>query len=268
MKQKLLFLFFLLIAMMSFLPHSQAQFVNFEDTWKEFIDNNKISNISEMTKPSKSQKIDYVRYCLMYANSYFCAGEIASAENMMAEIKNVGATAYNTITGFTAKYEDLDAKIKAYYQVDRLWKRFQKNRDVSLAELQQAELGKSVCEKGTLAKYSYMQTHAHYCKGEVGDAKKIFETRVLQLAERTSLKIDDVSGLKEEVAMMKALFGGLPKLGKAWKEFTSTDESPGFDIELPVVECYSIPSMKEYVCLLYTSPSPRDRTRSRMPSSA
>ena len=25
---------------------------------------------------------------------------------------------------------------------------------------------------------------------------------------------------------------------------------------------------KNYVCLLYTSPSPRDRTRSRMPSSA
>ena len=29
------------------------------------------------------------------------------------------------------------------------------------------------------------------------------------------------------------------------------------------------PSMKEFnTCLLYTSPSPRDRTRSRMPSSA
>ena len=26
--------------------------------------------------------------------------------------------------------------------------------------------------------------------------------------------------------------------------------------------------IKDYVCLLYTSPSPRDRTRSRMPSSA
>ena len=26
--------------------------------------------------------------------------------------------------------------------------------------------------------------------------------------------------------------------------------------------------VKDYVCLLYTSPSPRDRTRSRMPSSA
>ena len=28
------------------------------------------------------------------------------------------------------------------------------------------------------------------------------------------------------------------------------------------------PSGKGYACLLYTSPSPRDRTRSRMPSSA
>ena len=28
------------------------------------------------------------------------------------------------------------------------------------------------------------------------------------------------------------------------------------------------PSIVAYTCLLYTSPSPRDRTRSRMPSSA
>ena len=28
------------------------------------------------------------------------------------------------------------------------------------------------------------------------------------------------------------------------------------------------PDHKTYICLLYTSPSPRDRTRSRMPSSA
>ena len=27
-------------------------------------------------------------------------------------------------------------------------------------------------------------------------------------------------------------------------------------------------TVKDYTCLLYTSPSPRDRTRSRMPSSA
>ena len=30
----------------------------------------------------------------------------------------------------------------------------------------------------------------------------------------------------------------------------------------------SLDAFKETVCLLYTSPSPRDRTRSRMPSSA
>ena len=31
---------------------------------------------------------------------------------------------------------------------------------------------------------------------------------------------------------------------------------------------FTIPEIKHYLCLLYTSPSPRDRTRSRMPSSA
>ena len=30
----------------------------------------------------------------------------------------------------------------------------------------------------------------------------------------------------------------------------------------------TLPGVGEYTCLLYTSPSPRDRTRSRMPSSA
>ena len=31
---------------------------------------------------------------------------------------------------------------------------------------------------------------------------------------------------------------------------------------------YEIDGIKTSICLLYTSPSPRDRTRSRMPSSA
>ena len=34
-------------------------------------------------------------------------------------------------------------------------------------------------------------------------------------------------------------------------------------------ECKKVNALTEiYICLLYTSPSPRDRTRSRMPSSA
>ena len=46
---------------------------------------------------------------------------------------------------------------------------------------------------------------------------------------------------------------------------------PGY-YELPSPDCVSQfphrPASPHYSCLLYTSPSPRDRTRSRMPSSA
>ena len=35
-----------------------------------------------------------------------------------------------------------------------------------------------------------------------------------------------------------------------------------------IVSCQALPHEPLYTCLLYTSPSPRDRTRSRMPSSA
>ena len=38
----------------------------------------------------------------------------------------------------------------------------------------------------------------------------------------------------------------------------------GFTLERRIDEINGVP----YTCLLYTSPSPRDRTRSRMPSSA
>ena len=34
------------------------------------------------------------------------------------------------------------------------------------------------------------------------------------------------------------------------------------------VEIFDAAGLRTYTCLLYTSPSPRDRTRSRMPSSA
>ena len=38
--------------------------------------------------------------------------------------------------------------------------------------------------------------------------------------------------------------------------------------ELPVVWAVAVGSLKNKACLLYTSPSPRDATLSRMPSSA
>ena len=58
--------------------------------------------------------------------------------------------------------------------------------------------------------------------------------------------------------------------------FWDVSESELFNIlEDLAVECYynktltsSDITYEPYICLLYTSPSPRDRTRSRMPSSA
>lgn len=246
MNRKITFAFSLFL-LVSFLSPLQAQFVNFEDTWKEFLANNKISNISEMPKPQKSQPIDYLRYCLMVANTHFCSGDISDSEAMMAEVKKMGAAAYKPIQGYTEKHDDLANKIQAYHQVELLWGKFLKNRNVSLETLEETAIAKQVCEKGTLAKYFYMVAYAHYCKGEVQESKGHFEGRVLKLAERTSLKVEDIKGLSEEVKTMKKLFIDLPKLGAAWKKYKDSGTSPGFDIELPVIECYAIPNMKEYV---------------------
>ena len=41
-----------------------------------------------------------------------------------------------------------------------------------------------------------------------------------------------------------------------------------FDVALEAHKDIRRKSGEPYICLLYTSPSPRDRTRSRMPSSA
>eukprot|EP00656_Telonema_subtile_P016812 TRINITY_DN18909_c0_g1_i4.p2 TRINITY_DN18909_c0_g1~~TRINITY_DN18909_c0_g1_i4.p2 ORF type:complete len:108 (-),score=20.70 TRINITY_DN18909_c0_g1_i4:48-371(-) len=44
--------------------------------------------------------------------------------------------------------------------------------------------------------------------------------------------------------------------------------SPVIPIKVLRILAYRTSSMSKSTCLLYTSPSPRDRTRSRMPSSA
>ena len=42
----------------------------------------------------------------------------------------------------------------------------------------------------------------------------------------------------------------------------------GADVPLQQLASFSVPEARVLVCLLYTSPSPRDATLSRMPSSA
>ena len=47
----------------------------------------------------------------------------------------------------------------------------------------------------------------------------------------------------------------------------AVDDEP-FNLDLIELAFMDVPNMNLITCLLYTSPSPRDRTRSRMPSSA
>ena len=55
------------------------------------------------------------------------------------------------------------------------------------------------------------------------------------------------------------------------QEWDSLQPDPISDktkVELALIDLYNRLAMQIPACLLYTSPSPRDRTRSRMPSSA
>ena len=50
--------------------------------------------------------------------------------------------------------------------------------------------------------------------------------------------------------------------------YKELEEETGQNVGFSVVSNIRLASTKDRICLLYTSPSPRDRTRSRMPSSA
>ena len=54
-----------------------------------------------------------------------------------------------------------------------------------------------------------------------------------------------------------------------WQTYSADDELPVFSRLMLSLDCtFSDSTNSDYVCLLYTSPSPRDRQKSRMPSSA
>ena len=58
-------------------------------------------------------------------------------------------------------------------------------------------------------------------------------------------------------------------IGLSCEIVDNLDKAGGQCIELyPDKPIYDIPAIPECTCLLYTSPSPRDRQKSRMPSSA
>lgn len=202
--------------------------------------------MSALIKPDKySNQLAYAKYLLMNANNTFCQGEVEAAEGWMAEVQKADPKLYKLVPGYLGKKKDLEAKMKAYHSMDVIWKRFLKTKEVEQKELEAIKAAKSSCEKSTLAKYSYMTAYNLFCQGEVSKSKNIFENRTLRLAEKTSLRVEDVEGLAEEVAKMKALFKDMSKLDIAWKSYVKSGVSPGFDIELPLFPCYPIPKMKE-----------------------
>ncbi len=243
------------IAIISFLlccwalPQANAQVVNFEETWQEFLSDNKISNVSKLPQPAKEETENFTKYCLMYANSRFCEGNYAAAKGFIQKIKEAGPATYSAIPGFKDKFDDLELKMQAYIDADVLWRNFLLNKSTTEAELDALDMAIRVCEKGTLAKYSYMQTHTYYCQGNVAKARERFENYTLKIVDKTSLKMEDVEGLKPEVETMRQVFKALDVLDKSWTAYMKTGISNGFDENLPEMECYSIPSMKAYILI-------------------
>lgn len=229
-----------------------AQAGHFEDTWIEFLSDPKTSSVSELPEPPKEDEISYAKYCLMYANSHFCASDINNANKFIAEIKKLGEPIYSKISGFAARFADLQDKIELYHKMGNIWLDFSNSGSTAQfgADIEGARM---VCEKGTLAKYYYVASRQAYCEGKISEARELFEKRVLYV-EKSGFALSNVSDLPKEVALSKKLYAGLDKLDPAWKQLMSSDKSPGFDTELPLIACYPVPTIKAYILQAMVDP--------------
>ena len=87
-------------------------------------------------------------------------------------------------------------------------------------------------------------------------------------AKRTLLVTGASSGIGAQVCQL-AMQQGHQAIGVArYSHQSPNDIDPSSASMIKVALDITDPSACEQTCLLYTSPSPRDRTRSRMPSSA
>lgn len=237
--------FFICISFLFISVTAHSQTANFDETWKEFVDNDQISRVSQLMRPDKVyNKPNYAKYLLMNTNSCFCQSKVEDAEKFMAEINQIDAQVHRSIPKFVEKMDDLEKKIKAYHSMDAVWTRFLETKNVTLEELDAVKAAKSSCEKQTLAKYSYMTAYNYFCQGNIVRAKDIFENRTLRLAEKTSLRVQDVEGLAAEVSKMKKLFVNMSELDVVWKDYEETGVSPGYEKDLPLFVCNPIPNMK------------------------
>ena len=242
--------FFSLLFINLFFISTTASAQNFDETWKEFLENNKISNMSRLVRPNKQyEKEKYSQYLLMSTNNCFCQSKIEKAETLMEEINDLGLDSYESIEGYTLKKKDLEKRIEAYYGIEKIWQRFLKTRDVTVEELEDVYPPSTICEKKTLVKYSYMTAHYYLCEGDIEKSKNTFEKRTLKIAEKTTLRVKDVRGMAPEVKKMKTYFTNMPALDDAWDTYLETNASPGFERELPVFPCNPLPNLKAFVLI-------------------
>lgn len=238
-----------MFVLMLFSITMEAQIVNFEETWQAFLKESNTSNISKLPQPSKTESKDYAKYNLMYGTARFCEGNIVKAMELMRNIQMMDKEVYESIPGFKERHEDLKSKIQAAIDANMIWRDFLQTESVTIEQLDAVPLAIRVCEKGTLAKYSYMQAYAYYCEGNTAKSQDRFENFTLKVVDKTSLKIEDVEGLGPKVEQFRKVFKALETLEIEWQNYMDTDISNGFDADLPEVTCYPIPSMKAYVLI-------------------
>ena len=228
-----------------------AQTGNFDETWKEFLENNRVSNTSALIKPDPRTDLDdYAKYLLMNLNNSFCQSKLDKADtyrSKLAEVEANDRAVIEVIPGFEDRLKTIDTNRSMFDRTETVWQAFLQDGTVAPAELTALAPAQSSCEKQTLAKYSYLQAYTSLCRGEVDIARTVFEGRTLKLAEKTSLRVADVPGLAPEVARMKKWFTLLPRLDRAWAQYLDTGNSPGWKEDFPVYACYPEPNIRALI---------------------
>ncbi|MCH2022973.1 MAG: hypothetical protein MK207_10895 [Saprospiraceae bacterium] len=231
-----------------FMPVINAQLVNYEETWQEFLRKEKTSNISELMEPDIGHKSNYLKYALMYANTYFCADNLKSCQEMIDRIESIGEEAQNKIPGFIDRYDKFKIKVKAYKNFAPIWNKFLNDKNsVSREEVFAISDAKTVCEKGTLCKYFYLVARDYFCDNDFDNARDQFDNRVRKLIA-TSFDYKSIDGLSQEMEKMLLFWEGIDELNTAWDTYVITGVSPGFKGELPVFDCNVLPNLKS--CIL------------------
>ena len=238
---------FCLVALVPNLLSAQ-QLVNMEETWQEFLSNDKTANISKLKKPDKSQPANYIKYSLIYANTYFCGDNIESADEMLHEIEAIGKEVWDRVPGFEERYLGLKKNMDAYRSLEPVWEKFLKNKtSISKEDVEAFPEAKKICERGTLCKYFYMISHDYFCQKDLEKAREVFDTRIRRLVA-TTFNPNDIEGLGEEVERMTKFWDAMDEMTPAWEAYMETNISPGMQAEMPVIDCYVIPNMK--ACIL------------------